>query len=95
MKTAGSFCCCKIIYQLQLTVTQVDGNFSFDDDLMNCHERVKLNKRKDFVKKSWFWKWLQIMAGRECSMIFVYKFRDPTKIFLGTLYTMAEGKLRI
>jgi len=39
VKTGGSFCC-KIIYQLQLNVTQVDGNFSFDDDVMSCHERV-------------------------------------------------------
>jgi hypothetical protein len=51
VKTGGSFCC-KIIYQLQLNVTQVDGNFSFDDDVMSCHEREgELNKRKDFVKK--------------------------------------------
>jgi len=65
VKTAGSFCCCKLIYQLQLTVTQVDGNFSFDDDLMNCHERVKLNKRKDFVKKIMVLEVVANNGGRE------------------------------
>jgi len=80
VKTGGSFCC-KIIYQLQLNVTQVDGNFSFDDDVMSCHEREgELNKRKDFVKNHG----LEVASGEVGSMIFVNSATRTQRKFLGT-----------